>query len=414
MHEGPLPLASAARIRALARTSIGAVRELFESRLDPDVRIDGFRARLNLLASALRFCAAAAGELGDPALIAPIVEALEVFPHFDRVERTHVDGMVAGVTSLLSRGAPVTEGVIRLARHPDVRIRVGVAEGLRPTGDAEIALLAELAADPSAYVRKTARKSLDDRVALPWWLGKWSRDPAEIAEDDARAHDATLRAIAKILDTSGYELKAAWPEVGALAAKLPDALAIDLCEGLLRSGDGGGMVDTTILALLLSRPRGGDALVRLLRRWDRDDNAGFFGPRQVGPALSALDPADRGPIVGDLVALARAGTSEDRRELFGASVMAAQIAAKAWPEGEDTEPVLDALLALAAPERGIDSVQLALAPLLARPPRDPSRMRDRALEARRAGYPGAFADLKHHLEALLAALGEASGVEGGS
>jgi hypothetical protein len=106
------------------------------------------------------------------------------------------------------------------------------------------------------------------------------------------------------------------------------------------------------------------------------------------------------------VHLALAGTREQRRVHFSAAVMAAELAGHASPPGEDTEPVLDGLLALEPIKRGFDSVKNHLTSVLRHPPSDPARMRERALAARRAGYEGGFAALRGALDELLTALGE--------
>lgn len=338
-----LPLSTPDRIRAIAEASISAVRALFEP--DDETPIGALRARFHLGATGLRFCAVAAGQLARPELFDVLVAAVDVFPHFDRVEEAVVDDLAEGLSILLRAGAPLTPDVVRLARHRDERIRHGIADGLRPAGAPEIALLQELAAEPSPRVRHTARTSLGDRAALPWWLGKWSHDPtASLTADEQHAHLDALHRIAAILDGDRWGVGSSWTELTSLAAGLPDAPALDLAEMLLRTHEAGGLRDGAIPALVLSRPGGDDALLRLLRRWDGDVSTAYRGARAMSAALAATPRAQRAPIVRELVRLALTGSLEERRNPFRTAGMAAQIARDASPPGEDTEPGVDDLL----------------------------------------------------------------------
>lgn len=411
----PLALATAERIQEIAAISMRGVRDFYQSDpLDDGTSSTQRREHLQVGAAGLRFCAAAAAQLGEPALLDLVIASIDVFPHFDRIDDACVCGIAAGLTGLLRRGAPTTPDVVRLAAHEDVRIRDGVAAGLRPTGEAEVALLRQLAADPSPDVRGAARESLEGHAVLPWWLGKWSRDPtAELTAAERGQHAEAMDRIAEILDGRQWEIARAWDELTGLAARLPDATLIDLAESLLRTADASGFRDASIPTLLLSRPGGGEALVRILRRWDGDSSSGFHGRRLMTAATLAIARPQRAPIVEGLVRLALAGTPEERGALFSTAVVAAEIAGQAWPPGEDTEPLLDALLALDPPAERFDSAKSHLAEALQHPPDDPAQMRARALDARRAGYPGGFAGLTTQLDALLAAVGGDTRDEGG-
>lgn len=412
-EQSPLPLASPDRIRAIATASIEAVRAIFEDD-HGDTPIGVLRARLNLAACGLRFCAVAAGQLGRPELIDVLIAGVSAFPHFDRVEAVAVNDLAFGISALLRCGAPVTTDVVRLARHRDERIRGGIAKGLTAGSEAEIALLQELAADPSPAVRCAARRPLGSRLELPWWLGKWSRDPSTmLTPDEHREHAGALRRIAAILDGERWEIAAGWAEVTSLAGMLPDAPAVDLAEMLLRTHEASGFRDAAIPALLVARPGGGDALLRLLRRWDGDTSSAYHGEPKMRAALAAVPHARRAPIVRELVSLALTAAPKQRSAPFSAARMAAEIAGETWPPGEDTEPVLDGLLALEPVERGFDRVKHDLASILRHPPRDATRMHARALAARRAGYEGGFAALRGALDELLAALGEGAEDEKG-
>src|SRR5437868_1756041 len=74
--------------------------------------------------------------------------------------------------------------------------------GLPVESDAGLALLERLACDPVGEVRRPARRRLGAVRELPWWFGKWRRDPtAGLAPDEVERLRPAFGRIVEILDT---------------------------------------------------------------------------------------------------------------------------------------------------------------------------------------------------------------------
>jgi hypothetical protein len=407
----PLPLATVEELRLIADTAQRGIDDYFyaddeDDDLDED---DDARRRqsdrLRAAIAAARFCADVAADMGAAELCPLIVDILHSFPHFDHVPDDDVRGLAGAVAHLLRRGAPITDGIAELARHSDERLRFAMAKGIRPDDDFETALLTELAADPVAEIRNAARASLAERGALPWWHGKLSRDPMEgLSPEEQHAHKEALARVAEIMDLPSHSIGDAYDELARLAEGLPDAIAVDVAESMLRQAKRLGSGAAALALVMVSRPGGLDAILRTLRRWGDDSWGRLRGTDILVAAIEQLPLPKRRAIVDGLVQHAIGATLAERTKYMGAVSHAAEIAKKAWIAGDDTEPLLDTLLALEPPpdeEDDDDFVVQALSPVLSAPPAEPARMFQRALAARLAGHPAALKRLSHALDNLL-------------
>lgn len=403
----PLQLATVEELRLIAATAQQGIDDYFYDDDEDDLGDDEAQRRrsdrFHAAVAAARFFAEVAADMGAAELCPRIVDILDSFPHFEDIRGDDVRGMAEAVAQLLQRGAPISEGVATLARHRDDRLRYAMAKGIRPDDDFETALLMELAADPVAEIRNAARESLAERGALPWWHGKLSRDPMEgLTAEEQHAHKEALARVAEIMDMPSHRIRDAHEELARLAAGLPDAIAIDVAESMLRQPKRLGAGDVALPAVMVARRDGLDALLRTLRRWGDDSWGRINGTGILAAAIERLPLPKRRDIVTGLVQFATSATLEHRAEYQGAANHAAEIAAKAWIAGDDTEPLFDTLLALEPPpDDDDDAVVRGLSPVLAVPPADPARMFQRALAARLSGYPGALKRLSLALDNLL-------------
>lgn len=404
----PIELATVEELRLIAATAIRAVGDHF----DPDDDDDDFGdengwerryERIQAAVGAARFCASVAEHQGALELCPLLVDFLDRFVHLEDVANDDIHGIARVVQRFLQRGAPITEGVRSLAKSGDARLRLYVARGIRPDDDLEVAILMELAGDAVPEVRDAARSSLGTRASLPWWHGKLSRDPTEgMTPEEQATHADAIRRIAEILDMPSHQSASFDAELARIAATLPDALAIDVAESVLRQKRAYDGRDLGLPALMLSRRGGVDAVLRVIRRLSSDSWSSTEGTKALSDALVTLAPDKRCEIVSALVAFALGGTSTQRADILRAHRLAAEIAARGWIAGDDTEPLLDTILALDPPPAGeTDRVVDALSPIFSHPPVEPARMFQRALAARLEGFRGRYAPLWIPLGSLL-------------
>jgi hypothetical protein len=406
MQRPPLDLATPEELRRLARRAIAAVHLHFQgSSLVDDEEEERQNERFQTALAALRYCAAMAVHLGATSLLDVLVEALLAFPELHLVvEDDDVHGLAGAVGRLLERGAQVTPEVSRLSASEDPRLRWHVARGLAPVGPEAIAVLEGLAADANADVRAEARGKLRERGEVPWWRGKLSRDPLPALSPEERArHAEALARISAILDEPSEKQDGLRAELVELAGTLPDAVMIDLGATLLRGIEGGWEAEAPLATRLASRPGSEEAIFGLLRVWT-DADLSYHGVLLMKAALGALAGPRRGEVCWALARFALGASDEARDARRSAEMMAAEIAGEAWPPGEDTEPLLDALL-LVEPLAGSwhDRIASALSRALRHPPAAPERMIQRAVEARLSGFPGRSAAFGAALQALLEA-----------
>jgi hypothetical protein len=405
MSAPPLVLATASELRAIFQRAFAAIDAVF-ARDDDDDRDQRRRDKEQIEAAveALRFCAVAAGHLGEPALLPFIAQAIDVCDRFDDHAEDHRTMLGHGLTRLLDRGAPVDADVRELAIHDDARIRAAVARGLRPRGDAEIALLEALSIDAIAEVRNAANKTLSTVRDVPWWAGKFASDPlARLSEAEALRHKPAFERISAMLDQPRYALVKSEGELVEHVASLPDLLAVELAEKVLSGTDPYRTRFIALGTMMLARPGGVDALARLCALWN-DDN-GYVDGKETAKMLMPLADDARVAACMQLATLAVGLPEKARTSQTGsAGRLLGETAGHAFPAGADLTPLLDLMLGLPPVEEeyAIDWVAYGLGEAFDADGADPTPILDRALAARLAGYPGAWKRLGRHIDTLLA------------
>lgn len=401
-------LATAEEIRTIARRAITLLEILHEGHdddeaawNDPDIqRLDNlvFRGAKE----AMRFCATAAGLLGDASLLQLVATMLEEQGGWDDHADRDTDVVAEGLGELLRRGAPVTDSVEAFAASPSDDIRAVIAAGVRPTNERAVKLLEKLAKDPIADVRKPAQEALASRGELPWWTGKWQRDPlAHLPAADAEALRDPIERISAMLDDSRWALMKHDREFAELVAKLPDPIAVDVLETMLASGGNHATRMPLTGAHLLSREGGIEAFLRVLSGWAKTR---AFHLTADHKAMVAALPHDRALVVG--LALAKHALSAPaamRDEVCTSYYLAAELAEAVMPPGADLSPIV--ALILEAPEvttsRGMDFLMSKIASVLGAKNARPGALSERLIAARLAGYPGAWSRMSANVDKLL-------------
>ncbi|MDC3980118.1 hypothetical protein [Polyangium jinanense] len=398
-------LATAEEIRTIARRAITLMEVLHEGHDDDTAWNDPDAQRLDNLVfrgakEAMRFCATAAGLLGDASLLQLVATLLEEQGGWDDHADKDTDVVAEGLGELLRRGAPVNDSVAAFAASPNDDIRAVIAAGLRPTNERAIKLLETLAKDPIADVRKPAQEALASRGELHWWAGKWQRDPlAHLPAADAEALREPIERISAMLDESRWALMKQDREFTELVAKLPDPIAVDVLETTLASG---GNHDTRMPltgAHLLSRKGGIEAFLRVLSGWAK---ARAFHLTPDHKAMVATLPHDRAVVVGlALAKYALSAPASVRDEVSTAYFLAAELVEEVMPPGADLAPIVE--LVLEAPETAsrMDFIMNKIANVLGAKNARPGALSERLLAARLAGYPGAWSRMAGNIDKLL-------------
>jgi hypothetical protein len=336
---------------------------------------------------ALRYAAAAAAQLGDPGLLPLLARVHEVVSRWNDYAYSNRTVVLESVAVLLAQGAPVDETVEALAEHHEPSVRAAVAAGLEPRGPREVAILERLASDTSADVRTPAKAALAKRGEVPWWLGKFESDPlARLSAEDAALHKEALEQVAKLLDLDPFALAARDEDLARAIGALPDPLAVEAARLALTAGGRFAGALPRLGAMMLSRPGGVDALLRVCEAWSK---APHFHVRAEHVRIVADAPM---PLrLEACLALARYAVSasdEVRRTQNGPVHIAAEIAGKAFPPGVDITPLVDlALSCPETPEFKVDWAMAGLRPALGADHVDPTPIAARLVEAQLAGFP---------------------------
>lgn len=405
-------IATKAEILAIFERSKDLLNQLLDQNdEDYDAEVERERSRgIRYVIESFRFCAQAAAALRDPSLGGVVMAAIERARDFDEHAENHHDAMDHALSVLLDMGLAVDKRIRAFAKSDDAGLREAVANGLKPRGAAERALLEALAADPVAAVRNAAKKSLASVRDVPWWTGKWQSDPAaRLLPGEIDACGPALRRISEILDHSQYTILHKENHLADLLAelgKIPDPLAVEAIEHLLRASEHYFLsAAEALLLLLLERPGGLEALERLIDVWGRGlTGFGFSG--ELSKVVGAAPPETRLLVCQRLLARAAGAPPAERVELHDSpGWLAASVVSDAWPPDVNVTPVLDAVLALGAeelPDKATDYVRSKLADTLALDGIDPTPVMDRLVEARLAGYTGAWSGIDPKADALLA------------
>jgi hypothetical protein len=402
-------VATAEEIRAIAERSFALLDVLAEGDEDTiDDGIIGQEARVRryhaqrMAMEALRFCTATAAMLGDVSLLRIVTRALEETQYYDDRSEDDTETIGDALRRLLELGATPTEEVEELSESEDVRVRQAVASGLQPHGARALKLLEKLARDPVAEVRRPAQESLAKARDVPWWMGKFSSDPlAGMSHDEAARLRGTLEQISAMLDQQRYTLAQRHKELSRVAAELPDPLAIDLILTTLSAGEKHERMPA-LGTLLISRKGGPEAFLRMCHVWSKQRD---FYPRDHHAQM--LTDAPHEARLATCLLLARfacAQPEDERQEMRSAAGIAADLAGKAFPPGEDVTPIVELLLALPPsgyPHGPSDWVVNFLGRALDVPGVDAKNVMDRFAEARLSGYPGSFQNVRVHADKLL-------------
>lgn len=340
---------------------------------------------------ALRFAAVAIAWLRDPALGPSLDEVVEGFDGWDLHADSHADVLSLAITQITRAGAPPR--VLRgFAENSHSAFRHAVAEGLDANSEEGRELLDVLSKDPNPEVRKAAGAKLATVQEVPWWRGKFSRDPVEgLSAREARKLKGTLQELAKLLDAHvrGHALG----RVAKLLDKLPDAAAVDGAEHVMRMFDWHTDADQPVLPVLLGRPGGSAAFLRYLRDSSRESGSISwleFHHTKLGATFRKLEAARQEELGQCLLDFALAAPHGEPYELHSPWITAATLSSEAWPPSMDLTPVLDALLEGA---EGSESDSLrgyvlrAAAAVFKRDDTSLDAVTDRILTARVAGYP---------------------------
>jgi hypothetical protein len=376
---------------------------------DQDERVRSNNLSIYCATEALRFCAVAAAALREPGLGDIVVGVVDHLTDFESRAANHHRTAFEALSDLLAAGLRADKQVCGLAQSENAELREAVARGLRPLGDQERALLEQLASDPVAAVRKSAKKSLAGAAEVPWWNGKWKSDPAvRLLPGESASCGPALRRASELLELSSHALGNgdALAELVGELGKLPGELAVEAIEQVCRASERYQLKSLQPLVLhMLERAEGLAAFERLVEHWGRSD-AGLHH-RDALPKIALAAPSEtRLALWQRLIALVTAAPIGERSAVSRSpAFLAGAIAGEIWPPEVDVSPVLDAVLALHDDSLGPykhDYARRHVAAALVLPGVDPAPVLGRLVEARLAGYPGAWKGIGDVADALLA------------
>lgn len=212
----------------------------------------------------------------------------------------------------------------------------------------ERAALEHLAGSPFDHVANAARSRLEKAGETAWWCGVFRSDPlAGLGPDEACAQEPALRRYAELFahqreaKDEGAALCAMLAGMGPAAARaaLPALLACcwsskeNLAEALV-----GALREPADAVLICEAVESGD---RALHRPIESALEAALG-RLAAPVRSAL--------ALDCLRRARTAPPADLQTFMAPAYTLLMICGKAWPEDEDSRPVVDFLLACGASE----------------------------------------------------------------
>jgi hypothetical protein len=397
-------LATAEEIRTIA----GRAQALLDAVLDSETPYGDeaaearHDAEFRAAKEAMRFCSMAAALLGDASLVPVVIDAIDAQERLDDEADDDLTATAKGLTWLLRAGAPVDDDIEELAAHTDERLRLAVASGLRPRNDASIDLLSRLCEDADPDVRKAARTALSSAREVHWWKGKFQRDPLEgLTAEEAARHKSAFERISELLDAPRYALFGHEAELCALAATLPDGLAVDLLSTTLSVTDFRETRLPAVGAAMVARPGGAEALCRLCEIWGKTRT--FFITAEHVRMVADVPEPRRMEACMTLARWALARPESERAEIFhNPGKIAAEIVARAFPPSADPTELFERMLAMPEPPaQGRDYVFSGLHDAFKAPLSIPEVLLGRLFEARLAGYPGPFRRLGQAIDAML-------------
>ncbi|MFO0760895.1 MAG: hypothetical protein U0359_30745 [Byssovorax sp.] len=397
------PIATSAELQRMADHACGLLRRAAQVERDPlaplAASLDERNERARRAAQeALRFCAAAAVQIEDHSMVRTLERALVVLPFRNdedyRCERVMLDA----IGDLLRAGAPLDRAVERLASDRRARRRAVVAGGLSAQAADAMAVLEKLAADPVAEVRAPARAALAGRVELPAWLGRFASDPlARLVPAEAAAVRETLDQLFTLLDQPEDRVPDRDGALTRLIGALPDPLAVEAAERTLRAS--GAL--PRLGAMMIARPGGIDALVRLAAAWGVE-----WARRSDAEHVRMILDAPFDVRLAACLALARYAANSPPREragLGGGPHLAAWFAGQAYPPGADLTPLLELICTRDLTGLGSagDFIAQGLRAAFEHPEANLSSIAGRLIEGRLADFRGPHEELLEFQTLLL-------------
>lgn len=398
MAKRRLELLDRAQIEELVERSMAMLDEYSGGLFDDDPDDPEYNrdksAGVSAALEGLRFAAAAIAWLGDPGLVETLERVVEEFSNgWELRADDHDDVIVDAIKSVIKAGAAPRE-VSVFAEHEVGSFRLAVAEALDVGAVDARAVLDALARDPDATVRAAATKKLSAVRAVHWWHGKFSRDPVEgLDAAAAEALKEPLQELSQLLDAPAG-VNRSMERIAALLGQLPDAAALDGAEHVLRMFDWTFQTDVFVLGVMLARPGGSEAFLRLIRDPDKDVRRHLRLSFYDGPIAASFDPLSderRDDLGRKLFAHALTVPHGHEAEHDSEWGSAARFASAAWPSSVALAPLLDALLdaATGAEPHGLRATVLREAvKVFERDDVSLDPVADRILQARIEGYPG--------------------------
>jgi hypothetical protein len=395
------PIATSDELQALADDACGLLRRCAHVAKDPVAPLAASLDERNgqsrrAAQEALRFCAAAAVQIGDHGMVRTLERALIVLPLRNEEDYRCERVMLDAIGDLLRAGAPVNRAVERLSEDRWARRRAVVAGGLLAHQPGAVAVLEKLAADPVVKVRAAARAALAGRVELPAWLGRFASDPVpRLVPEEAAAVRETLDQLFTLLDQPEDGVPDRDGALTRLIGALPDPLAVEAAERTLRVSDALPQLG----ALMITRPGGIDAFVRLCADWGvewarrvDDEHARMITDAPFDVRLAAC------------LALARYAVTAPARERVGfggGPNVAAWFAGHAYPPGADLNPLLELACSRDLTGLGSDVIALSLRAAFEHPDANVASIAGRLIEGCLGGFRGPHEKLISYQELLL-------------
>ncbi len=395
------PIVTLEELHTLVERTLAAVDAYFD-------RGDGFveyfgeldQSQRGLLHQALAFVGVMCGELSHPSLTKhlPAIAAAGIdFRDDDKEPSTTI---AWGIQRMLLSGAiPIDEHIVDLSVSDCEQTRQFLAAALDARDAQSAGLLQELASDDDADVRRAAKEQLAKVKTLPWWLGKFPRDPlARLSEKEAKRAGPALRKVAKILDGTAHEITREIDTLAKLAQRLPDELVTELADKVYRGAP--SWASSALATEAFSRPSGLALLVRWVdecepaKRYETED--------RFVKAIAALPETMR---VAHAHALAerclQAEPPAGEAPLDSGVTWAARIAASSWPRSVDPLPIVEVLLAHPELPESLQPTARALAQVVGQADIACVSFIDRAVEAFLSNASGGWQWMHRQLPTLL-------------
>lgn len=347
---------------------------------------------------ALCYAVACAGMHRSAALLPALSRVNAYFAELDLGSRLYSDGpadtLLGAIELTVAKHGAREPNVRALVDDDDSSVRRTLAASLDAADPDARPLLDLLATDADAAVRRVAQAKLGD--ARPaWWVRKFSRDPtASLTPARATALAPTLRKLAALLDGGGVAKDGSKESVASLAARLPDALSVDLCATIVHDYDS-ARLHMPLIAQLLRRPSGIALVAPLVETFNGIEYASLLFS-EIKKSLAGVDPATTERLADAFLAAACGYELDD--SYHSAPAEAADLAMDLWPTARLVELVDRLVAAPECTETWLGRAYLARLRAAEKPPR---ALSDRAAALHDAGYAGLHDELAKTLDDVL-------------